>query len=811
MTKNILFKLNFIIFFAVIAGVFAFLTPFASANTCNLNWSAPVRNDGTGLRHVNELANVQENLSGLFANHTYYIRNTNLSDFTTHTARITADTNGNYNTYDQTLIRADEYTPATYSTSILNDAFQTVAFCDHGFVILDNPVVVTNFASDVSQTSVTLNGSVNPNSSSTAYFFEWGTSTNLGNTTLSQNAGAGNSMFSVSTPLTSLSSNSTYYFRINAQNQQGMSRGAILSFTTSAGAQQGSVPLAQTNGATNVSQSYATLNGMVNPNNSNTTYWFEYGTGQYFGYSTSFQSMGSGNYSNNVSAYVYNLVNNTTYYFRVAARNQYGTSYGQTLTFSTNYGYNYTGNSLAQTNPATSIGQNLAVLNGQVNPNSSYYGYNNFNATQTWFEYGVNSNYLSLTTSPTNVGYNYYSNNYNYNNVNQTVYGLTPGTTYYFRIVARDQSNTTYGQILSFTTSGGNYYNYGQQPSVTTVSSRYVSQNSALLTGSVASNSGLTTAWFEYSSNYNNLGLRTDPQNIGSSAVVMDFSAPLSGLSPNTTYYFRAAAQNQYGTSYGSTLNFQTSSEITSYQTPTPYPTYIPPQQSPQTPIIIYRTIPQTQVVIRETGVSSGPNCVTLSPSITTIDSTNLANLGSLDRFTYSLVYKNGCTADLLNVMVKITLPAETRFISTDTTYTLNDHVITYNLGTVARDVQAAINVGGQVENNIRKGDTLIFGAILSFNDTQGIFQTVSAHITTVLNQAGNSGLAFIFGALGGWGWLLLLILLLIIALILYLIFSRDRYREKEKQPALTPALENHGAPYPYVEENYTPVNDQGI
>lgn len=1086
MIKNILFKPNFIILFAVVAGIFAFSAPFASANTCNLGWSAPVRYDGTGLRRVNELANVQENLGGLLPNRAYYIRNTNLSDFTTHTVRITADANGNYNTYDQTLIRADEYTPATYSTSILNDSFQTVASCDHGFIILSNttpsptpvpqvscdlsfpgtgffvgdninwtvlsapqgynafqyrsinnipdfinvfegvtnfnqnytflprdvgtystyfalrdghnnlvcttntvfaniqnrpapptptptptqtptpspgqcsldigkqvnllsvqsgdlitytlnfrnvgngnctggvrvkdivsqnlsflfethtfnvlagygseplynagtrtlswdaqtlmpgdfgsvswtakvnqaqacgnfdlpnagsviaattswvnsntvhttvipscaaptptltptpnpgsvPIVQTNSATNISQNYATLNGAVNPNSSNTTYWFEYGTSFSLGSSTVTQNAGSGNSSNQVSYSLNFLSSNTTYYFRIVAQNQYGTSQGSILSFSTSTTGfnnfNQGGAPFAQTNSATNLYQTSATLNGQANANNSDTTYWFEYGTGQFFGNSTVFQSLGSGNYSNNVSAYVYNLVSNTTYYFRLVARNQYGTSYGQTLTFSTGYGYNYNGNSLTQTNPATSIGQNSAILNGQVTVNNSYYGFGNFNATQTWFEYGVNPNNLSFTTSPANVGYNYYSSNYNYNNASQTVYNLTPGTTYYFRVVARDQSNTTYGQILSFTTGGGNYYNYGQQPSVTTVSSRYVSQNSALLSGSVVSNGSATTAWFEYGSNYNNLGLRTADQNIGSGGAVFDFSTPLSGLSPNTTYYFRAAAQNQYGISYGSTLNFQTSSEIINYQTPIPYPTSAPPQQS-QPPTIIYRTVPSS-VVIREGGLSSGPNCVTLSPSITAVDSINLANLKPLDRFTYNLVYKNGCSADLSNVAVKITLPAETRFISTDTTYTLNDHVITYNLGTVARDVQAAINVGGQVENNTRKGDTLIFGAILSFNDTRGAFQTVGAYITTILNRGANSGLAFIFGALGGWGWPLLLALLLIVGLVFYLIFFKEREQEEQRKQS-APIPENYNAP-PLAEKNYTPANGQGI
>ena len=96
------------------------------------------------------------------------------------------------------------------------------------------PTVVTNAASSVAAGSATLNGTVNPNGFATTAWFQWGTSIAYGSTTSSQSAGSGSSNVAVSANLSGLSPNTTYHYRVAANNSAGTSYGSDVSFTTSA-------------------------------------------------------------------------------------------------------------------------------------------------------------------------------------------------------------------------------------------------------------------------------------------------------------------------------------------------------------------------------------------------------------------------------------------------------------------------------------------------------------------------------------------------------------------------------------------------
>lgn len=94
------------------------------------------------------------------------------------------------------------------------------------------PTTKTVSASGVSRTTSNLNGEVNPNKASTQYWFEYGKTTELGNTSSFESSGDGNAKISVSISLSNLQPLTTYYFRLNAQNQFGTINGSILSFKT---------------------------------------------------------------------------------------------------------------------------------------------------------------------------------------------------------------------------------------------------------------------------------------------------------------------------------------------------------------------------------------------------------------------------------------------------------------------------------------------------------------------------------------------------------------------------------------------------
>ncbi len=94
-------------------------------------------------------------------------------------------------------------------------------------------------------------------------------------------------------------------------------------------------PTVTTGSATNVTSIAAALNGTANANGLSTTAWFNYGisSGSYTGTSTT-QSL-NGSSDTTVSISVSGLSSSITYYYRIAAQNSAGTSYGSEATFTT--------------------------------------------------------------------------------------------------------------------------------------------------------------------------------------------------------------------------------------------------------------------------------------------------------------------------------------------------------------------------------------------------------------------------------------------------------------------------------------------
>jgi hypothetical protein len=95
------------------------------------------------------------------------------------------------------------------------------------------PIVATNPAVNVAHFSATLNGTVNPNGLDTTVHFEYGTTTNYGSSTATQNY-SGNTVQNITANLSSLRAGATYHFRIVASNTAGTVFGTDLTFTTPA-------------------------------------------------------------------------------------------------------------------------------------------------------------------------------------------------------------------------------------------------------------------------------------------------------------------------------------------------------------------------------------------------------------------------------------------------------------------------------------------------------------------------------------------------------------------------------------------------
>ncbi len=114
----------------------------------------------------------------------------------------------------------------------------------------------------------------------------------------------------------------------------------------------------------------------------------------------------------------------------------------------------------------------------------------------------------------------------------------------------------------------------------TTCEATKVTANSATLNGRISNYSGelvSVTSWFKYGTdrdNYSSISTSTIQSVSGGSTTII-VSTEISGLSPNTTYYYRIVGQsNEYGESTGREQSFTTLSETSIVTgTPTPFST----------------------------------------------------------------------------------------------------------------------------------------------------------------------------------------------------------------------------------------------
>ncbi len=93
------------------------------------------------------------------------------------------------------------------------------------------PVVITNPATNVTSSSATLKGTVDPHGLNTSVHFQYGTTTSYGSTTPSQTK-TGNTYQNVSANISGLSAHRTYHFRIVATNSAGTRYGVDKTFRT---------------------------------------------------------------------------------------------------------------------------------------------------------------------------------------------------------------------------------------------------------------------------------------------------------------------------------------------------------------------------------------------------------------------------------------------------------------------------------------------------------------------------------------------------------------------------------------------------
>lgn len=191
----------------------------------------------------------------------------------------------------------------------------------------------------------------------------------------------------------------------------------------------------------------------------------------------------------------------------------------------------------AATGSAASVGQSSATVNGTVNPNGT--------DTTYYFQYGTSTSY-GTNTSVTNAG----SGGADVP-VSVNLTGLTPSTTYHYRLVAVSTAGPTDGVDQTFTTT--------TPPAVTTGSPSSVTRSSATVSATVNPQGQATTYYFRYGTT-TGYGLQTSPANAGSGTGGVGVDASFFGLDPDTTYHYQVVAQNAGGTSFGADQTLTTTS-----------------------------------------------------------------------------------------------------------------------------------------------------------------------------------------------------------------------------------------------------------
>jgi hypothetical protein len=211
-------------------------------------------------------------------------------------------------------------------------------------------------ASDVTTESADLSGEVDAGGLLTSAHFEY--STDKLNWTPLPDLGPleGNGAVEVHGHLANLDPNRQYFVRLVATNESTGSTSSPRNFTTVA-----SPPAVVTLPASGITAQGATLNGRVTPFGASTTFYFEYGETPSYGYRAPIAPeglAGAGRIGVGVSRTIGDLTAETTYHFRLVAKNAIGVALGPDSSFTT--GTNgVTPRVYEQVSPADKQGQTL--------------------------------------------------------------------------------------------------------------------------------------------------------------------------------------------------------------------------------------------------------------------------------------------------------------------------------------------------------------------------------------------------------------------------------------------------------------------
>lgn len=284
------------------------------------------------------------------------------------------------------------------------------------------------------------------------------------------------------------------------------------------------------------------------------------------------------------------------------------------------------------------------------------------------------------------------------------------------------------------------------KPQAITVPATLVAANAARLNGIAVPNANVSTsAWFEWGPTPA-FGATTPAQVIGSFGS-FPYSYAVGGLTPNTTYYFRAVAQNPNGIGFGETLTLRTGAAVSTGSTT--------------------RVVQSTRVVSNAVTARSTPSLLELRVE-SRFDTMCIG--GEIE---YVVTYKNISKSTLVDAVVQVMHPKQLVFIdATEGDYSASEHKLTVALGRLDAREEGTFRVRARVTREAVVGDLVVTTATVVYTNpaTRAQEDAIAYSLTNVSDDCPNgfganalfSG-SFLPDTLLEWLLLIILILALIV------------------------------------------------
>ena len=199
--------------------------------------------------------------------------------------------------------------------------------------VVSAPLVDAGEAQNITRTTATLAGTVDPAGLETFYYYQYGTSTSYGGNAPSiQGVNAGSGMEPVPAPIgvSGLVPATTYHYRLLATNADGTTESPDQTFTTA----PPTPPTVSTGEASNITLTTATVTGTIDAEGLETSYELDLGSDTTYGTSL-YGEAGSANTPTEITIALQNLAPGSTYHYRMVAINSDGRTLGEDRTFTT--------------------------------------------------------------------------------------------------------------------------------------------------------------------------------------------------------------------------------------------------------------------------------------------------------------------------------------------------------------------------------------------------------------------------------------------------------------------------------------------